>query len=291
MQLLATLDFNLLPWGLWCAAVALIAWRWPALRGTTLVAPALWSILAMLVMAIAEDLETPAVDGPAPSWRLPLRYFTGVTSLCPAIALFGAKRPQNRAWQFIVVTLWTVLSLPSVHWWLAGRGESFGIHVAQEWFLAILLLMTGVNYLPTRFAIASLLISVAQFLLLQTFLPFSSITPQAELKSLVLCFGALVFVIVRSPRRRMAREPLDRLWLDFRDAFGAVWGLRVQQRVNQSAAMYGWKLRLDWHSFTPLEGQTIPPEIRKSLQDNLANLLRRFVSPAWIAERLTADVN
>jgi hypothetical protein len=109
--------------------------------------------------------------------------------------------------------------------------------------------------------------------------------------ALALFATTIVMVCIGWPRRRPAKSPLDRVWLDFRDAYGAVWGLRVQQRVNQAAAMYGWNLRLDWQGFTSLDGAVISRETEKSVRDNLANLLRRFVSPAWIAEQRSEPLN
>lgn len=291
MQILAALDLDWLPWALWMASIATLIWRWPMIRRTTLVAPAVWAVLALLLMAVLSDVATPGDSEGVESWQLPLRYFVGVTSLCPAMALFGAKRPQDRAWQFIVVTLWVVLSLPSVHWWLVGGGEPLSMHAAQSWFLLILWITTSVNYLPTRFAVSSLLVSVAQASLLFDFLPLASRVPGFTVNSLLVCTVALALTVSGWPKRRPAVFALDRVWIDFRDMFGAVWALRVQQRVNQSAMMYRWKLRLDWHGFTLLDATELPPHTEKALQDNLANLLRRFVSPAWIAERLKPGIH
>jgi hypothetical protein len=284
MPLFAELDFDPLPW-VWAAlSIGLIAWRWPRLRGTTLIAPTIWSVAAIACLAVANAALYSGSDSSSVSWRPPLQYFAGVTSLCPAMALFGAKRPQNGAWQFIVLSLWIVLCLPSLHWWAVGD-DAFGVHSAQSWFLLILLLMTGSNYCATRFAVSSLLVTVAQFLLLGEFLPISLPIPRLAQHSVAFCTLAIILIALDWPRKRVARFSLDRVWLDFRDAFGAVWALRVQQRLNQSATMYGWNVRLDWRGFVPVEGTAISPEIQKSLQDNLSNLLRRFVSPQWIAER------
>ena len=286
MPFFAKLSFDPLPWASALLSIGLIAWRWRHIRGTTLIAPTIWAVFALVCLATTNDAMSSQAVGSIASWQSPLQYFAGVTSLCPAMALFGAKRPQNGAWQFIVLSLWIVLSLPSLHCWLVRSGDAFGIHSAQSWFLLVLLIMTAGNYLATRFVISSMLVTAAQFALLGKFLPFSLSIPRLAPHSSALCAIAIILVVFGLPRKRVVRFSLDRVWLDFRDAFGAVWGLRVQQRVNQSATMYGWNVRLDWHGFTPLEGSTISPEIEKPLQDNLRNLLRRFVSPQWIAKRL-----
>jgi hypothetical protein len=96
-------------------------------------------------------------------------------------------------------------------------------------------------------------------------------------------------------RRTTASDGYDRLWIDFRDAFGLLWALRVQERVNAAAAMYGWPFMLVWSGFVETEsGQPIAafsPETEKALRQNLKGLLRRFVSPEWIGERLAGDLD
>ena len=278
------MDDRLISIGLWLVGVGSILVRWRRLRGTTLVAPAVWAIVALTVIA------TLAVVAPVSTLFLPqdrvLRwhwYVAATATFCPPMALFGAKRPQNQMWQFIVISLWFVLLMPALSQEIArGGGTTLGLDPVRSWFLNILVLMVALNYLPTRFAVSSLLFTAAQVCLLMDFLPLTV--------PLALCVGAILLVALkRAPLRTV--PPLDRLWLDFRDAFGAVWALRIQQRVNQSAEMYDWKLRLDWRGFTPLEGNKIPPSTEKAVRDNLNNLLRRFVSPQWIAERLGQAVD
>ncbi len=84
---------------------------------------------------------------------------------------------------------------------------------------------------------------------------------------------------------------LDRVWLDFRDAFGAVWGLRVMERMNASAAMLGWPVTLSWQGFLANEPGAGNVETPQIVEDSLRTLLRRFVSPAWIDERLAGIGN
>jgi hypothetical protein len=274
--------------------LAALLFRWPKLRGTTLVAPATWTMVVLLLLALAEVVISPDTDTHSdPVWASALRYLVGTATLCPSMALLGAKRPQNAAWQFIVVSLWMVLCLPSAHTLLFTSAPAPTLHAAQSWFLVILIVMTGTNYLPTRFALPSIIFSLAQVLLLYNFLPFATwwsldegLHQRDVIVALALFSTTIVVVCLGWPRPQTAKSPLDRLWLNFRDAYGAVWGLRVQQRINQAATMYGWKLRLDWHGFMPLEGAAISRETEKSVRDNLTNLLRRFVSPRWVAERL-----
>jgi hypothetical protein len=222
----------------------------------------------------------------------------GVATLCPPIAVLGAKRPQNLAWQLIVLSLAIVLSLPVLRPLVLEDGRGPSVHSAQSWFLLILLVVASTNYLPTAYWSTSLMVSIGQIVLLYEFLPLSRLWPLANwlqanafAVSLALFTSAICMVALGWPRRKSAAHSLNRLWLDFRDAFGAVWGLRVQQRVNQSASMYAWNVRLDWHGFSPRDASAISPQMQKAIEDNMKSVLRRFVSPQWIGERLETIVD
>jgi hypothetical protein len=86
------------------------------------------------------------------------------------------------------------------------------------------------------------------------------------------------------------------IWRDFRDWYGTVWGVRVMERINNSAAMNQWPIRLGWDGFSsgdstgnhegePLAAQ-IAPQQQAAIEQSLRNLLRRFVSSQWIEARL-----
>jgi hypothetical protein len=186
-----------------------------------------------------------------------------------------------------VGALWLILSLPSVEWLLFGGIEE--LHPARFWFLAILIVMGALNGLLTRYWPSSLLTAGAQGALIAPHLEVSAQVfdpgggPLVALALFALAWG---LVARQWPRRGRASLPLDRVWLDFRDDFGAVWALRVAQRLNESAARYDWPLVLDWRGFAGRDGKPVdlvPPAV----DDSLRTLLRRFVSPRWIDERLS----
>jgi hypothetical protein len=82
--------------------------------------------------------------------------------------------------------------------------------------------------------------------------------------------------------------------VDFRNAFGAAWGLRVQERFNALAQRHRWPVYLTWHGFRPLGGALGPERpdpvsadrLEALLVEALRSVLWRFVSPRWIAVRL-----
>lgn len=278
-----------------CAAIGIgtLLWNWPRLKGTTLIAPAVWSLLVFALLPMAAFLSSSSPDGGTPlAGSAGLRLIVATACCCPAMAVFGAKRPQAAAWQFIVGSLWLVLAIPGLRVLLLGDGSPVVLHSAQSWFLFALWSMAAVNYLPTRYAVPGLLVAAAQLALTCEYLPLPAAWQQAPwlsanvypLAAALLMTAALVVGSGLLPRAA-AKHPLDRRWIDFRDAFGAVWGLRCQQRINQSAEMYGWPVRLEWNGFATVGANPINAELDRAIRNNLGNMLRRFVSPEWIAER------
>ncbi len=267
------------------------------LTGTTLVAVWYWSVVCLVTIAGAELLIALAAGQPAASWVMPLRLLAATSSFCPTMALLGAKRPQDRGWQFIVVALWGVLSLPGFHWLLFGGVRE--MHPAQLGFFAILVGVGLVNGTGTRYWPASVLYAAGQALLLAPFVWIVApwIDPTVgSCAGLASMIGGWWLMAIRWPPARSAHMGLDRVWFDFRDAFGAVWSLRVMERMNASAAMYAWPVRLTWNGFVPYaseqdEADGGPPvlQVPSAVEPSLRTLLRRFVSAEWIDERMNRD--
>ncbi len=256
------------------------------LSGTTLAAVWVWSLVSLAAIGAAELLVAFAGGEPASPWSHAMRFSAAVSSICPVMALLGAKRPQDRGWQFIVFTLWVILSLPAAHWLLFGGVRE--IHPAQVGLLAILIGAGAINAMATRQWLAGLLYALGQVALLGPFL--TSLEPWLGgqrgpfigLALVVTCW----LLLALSRERSNAPSGLDRVWLDFRNAFGAVWGLRVMERMNASSAMYGWPVTLTWQGFVPRGEAPGAAELPAIIEDSMRTLLRRFVSPEWIDERL-----
>jgi hypothetical protein len=271
------------------AAVALAALvaRRRRLAGTTLVAPWCWAVASMLSIAATEILVGTLGGPSAPKWGAPLRFAAAMSSYAPVMALFGAKRPQSRGWQFVVASLVAILGLPAARWALAGGVRE--IHAAWLSFLAILTIAGAANALGTRNWFPSLLVALAQAALVAPFLGWTDARAGAALGPLV-ALAALAAAhgleALGLPRPAAARSPIDRLWRDFRDAFGLVWGLRVAERVNASATMYDWDILLAWHGFVDCHDGQPAAAVDEAAVETLRGLLRRFVSPEWIDERL-----
>lgn len=266
------------------AALVGLARRWRSLAGTTLRAPWYWMLAALAALAACE-LAT--LSGAHAGWTQHVRYLAAVATFCPLMAVLGAKRPQDRGWQFIVASLWIVAALPSVEQWFTRPHAALELHTAWRWFLLILIAIGLFNGLPTRYWASSLLTAAGQACLLSAHLPLSAGWQGGTADAATLWrLGAIAWCAAVAlwgwdlPRRRGTRPPLDRLWLDFRDLVGAMWALRVADRINAASAQSGWSARLGWHGWT-FDGEP-PPALERSLR----MLLRRFVSPQWIDRRL-----
>jgi hypothetical protein len=287
-----------LGWLLLAFAVAVLAMGshliWLARRlvvGTTLTAAWWWAALAWCALVAAAMSGVYSLDGADHAgWQPSLAMAVGMLSVCPGVAVLGAKRPQHVAWQWIVLSLWVVLVLPAVGWQLLDTEPS--VHPARRWFLLVLVAMGVVNYLPTRYGLAAFLLGAAQWLLLADYLPggglLQGVSPRWALLVIVFALGALW----RRVDRPANEDPLERLWRDFRDLYGLLWGLRVAERFNTQANAGGWTVTLSWRGFhTPSDSGVadLAPEERQAVVDNLSSWLRRFVDAGWIEKRLVGQ--
>ena len=272
--------------GLACLAGLLILFvRRRALGGTTLLAPWAWSVVALVAVAGAEIVV--GLDASLPlNWRMGLRYAAAMATFTPIMALLGAKRPQDRGWQFIVLSLWAILALPSFEWLLFGEIKE--LHPARLWFLLILVGVGAANGVGTRRWLSSVCYAAGQGALMAPFLSTTvAALPDSSAPLVGLALIAASYALpMRARDAQVNAEGLNRAWLDFRDAYGLVWSLRVAERMNASAAMYSWPVQLGWQGFHNREPSSGPVVAPAAVEESLRTLLRRFVSAAWIDARI-----
>ncbi len=286
MQIPSPIWFSFM--GLAVVATAIVGITRTRRRGTTLVAPANWCLVSLgLVVTVEAWLYLRPVGASEAAWR----YLAAVSTFCPIMAMLGAKRPQDRGWQFIVASLWIVLALPATQDLVFSPGGRLHLHAAWRWFLAILIIMSLANYLPTRFGLSAVLACLGQAVLLREQSPFMAAAPERGETS----WGILLLAVsILWARASIAREPAtapgwNRVWKDFRDCFGVVWALRITERVNQSARDYRWSIRLTWPGFVLADEPTGLPDrsaFSPQVELSLGTLLRRFVSQEWIDTRM-----
>ncbi len=323
-------------------AILLVA-RCGSLRGTTLVAPSAWAAAAFALLAAAELAAWSFADHPI--WISHLRFLAAGATFCPLMALLGAKRPQDRGWQFVVLSLLGLIVFYGLTELAYRPDRPPALHWVVRWLLIAPLVTIGLlNHLLTRYWLPAILVAVGQVLLLspqfpelQGWLPaWLTEGPRAgDAVALVgiacLSAAALVVCLAGFPGRRRVAElarvqpprslatsatnesGFDRVWLDFRDAYGALWGLRVAARFNQSAQQLGWGVRLGWRGLEATVGPhgdrsrgRVSPRLvfasrrdvatcldpsrhEQAMRQVLQSLLRRFVDADWLAARWRED--
>ncbi len=262
-------------------AVAIILRACRRLRHTTLLAPGVWAIASLVAVMIG--VAGSAAENTSAAEHI--HYLAAVSTLAPFVALLGAKRPQNRAWQWIVAALLLLLALQSLKAIVIDRGAPPALHSAWRWLLAILLVAELLNYLPTTSAPAAGLVLAGQVFLLAQQLPGAAWLPEprGSWGLSLLSAGVLAAAVVWQLRPRSLVAPassddaaaLDRAWRGFRDAYGALWALRVAERINTTSRQHGWPTRLRWRGF-----QSFKPERPNAAeeQESAAKLFRAMLT-------------
>jgi hypothetical protein len=269
-----------------------------SLRGTTLLLPWRWLVAAVFVWTavFAATMLRPLEPGLADQ----LWYAAGILGLCPPIAVLGSRRPMSQVWSlFILIPLLLVFAWPACSDW-SHRFQSSHWKLEEPMFVGFcLVLVMGLgNFLGTRLGLASLLWSAAQFLVVAPLGPVAKLGMAPDFRTrmwaVLLLIAGVWWGRLRCHLARSARSPLDNLWLSYREAFGLVWGKRLQDRFNFNARNAQTGFRLFRHGFALVDDREIPqpgeltPEQCEFAEYTLRWLLRRFVDPEWIDERLAA---
>ena len=154
---------------------------------------------------------------------------------CAGVAVLGARWPGAAAWNLVVVGLLAVLALPLAE--AVALGTTVRPGTMRIIFLSSLVLVTVVNYLPTRLSSAAVLVGVGAGAAVH------SIIDAAPLGEFVAwCLGLAPWFGWLGVRSRYP----DRQWETFRDRYGLVWGLRLKDQFNRAAANAGLPCVLGW---------------------------------------------
>ena len=126
-----------------------LAARLPLVRGTTLLPPMVWAVISGVSLAAIGALE--GFQPVQTISRDALRFAVTVGTFCPVMAVLGAKRPQDRGWQWIVLSLWAVAVWPAVQAALLPAGTVIDLFIVWKLFLVGLVVVGLLNYLPTQY--------------------------------------------------------------------------------------------------------------------------------------------
>ena len=224
-----------------------LARAWQANRHSSLVLAVSWGMGAW-----AAWLTAALVYCYGPASLVPgLRYLAVCLTGCAAVAVLGARRPGVGAWNFVVVGLLSVLLLQ----WFEGLDRLRDAPI-RPLFLAATVGVGVVNYLPTRLGLAALLLGAGCALQVATLVwPESRLGAFEQSSNLsgLLAGASTWLALAIQVKTRPPANALDAIWLDFRDRFGLVWGQRVREQFNRSAAHAGWTIQLDWWGMRPVQ--------------------------------------
>jgi len=292
------------------AALAAAAWGWcrgrEAVAGTTLMAAWRWG-LGALGMSLAAAVAG-ALDAVSPGEIDHLWYAACVLWLCPAVAVLGARRPGSAAWNgFVMVPLLLVLEWPVSGVALAGRigGASQGplfealtLDGPELIGWMVVLVLGGGNYLMTRRGAAVLGGAAGVLALLW---PLCGSPPGGAWTDLVRLCGSLALAAALwwagrrdsvSPPQPDAdrRRRLALAWDDFYQAYGMVWAIRVEARVNEELARLEGGGLLGPGGVRFFDEELVDEAGRDAVYRRAESTLRwlweRFVDEAWVEKRL-----
>jgi hypothetical protein len=249
-----------------------------------------WSTIAALAWCIAAGASlvgSSSVIGQ-------LWYVAAVVTLCPWIAVLGARRPTVRVWNwFVVLPLLAVLLWPVALCWMPRGPDRLALAAPHVIGFALVLVMGTGNYLGTRFTGLAVLTCMSEGLLLMwltTDAPSGERPWLAAVPAIVLFQGVLTTISSKAPRRDSSGW--NRLWVDFCNTFGIVWANRIAERVNAEAAKAHWTVRLQPQGFVSAD-PAMPADLQRNasqIDHTMRWLLRRFVDDEWIDRRLQAQV-
>jgi hypothetical protein len=286
------------------ASVAIVSTARPVLQArivtgtTTLLEAWRWGVVALSVWCgtwFITELAPIVRGGMADQ----LWLASAILMVSPLVAALGARRPGSRVWSwFVVLPVIIVLFLPAVTAWNRDlRPTDLRLEVPMLIGYGLVLLMGAGNYLGTRFAVPALLVAAACLIVvwpmsqLADRLPLQRSTANAT-ASIVLSTAAWLGAWQAGRSTHSRRSAIDRVWNDFRDFFGVVWGRRLMDRINDTARQEGWSVQMHFDGLVQIDASKpadLSPEQLERVDQALRWLLRRFVDPEWIDERLKGD--
>jgi hypothetical protein len=260
--------------------VAAVVWRaaW-RLRGTTLAAPALWATITALVFAIVEGFIPSRNLGDVALATALARYGATAGTFCPIMAVLGAKRPQDRGWQWVVASLWLILLVPAGQAWVARGGNTLELSAVWRVLLVGLAGLTLLNYGPTAWCVNAALVAGGQFVLLSVYFYDATVEDLCMSRLIAVALFAVAAGLRPWRRRDVGMHATER-WLAFRNGWGAFWGLRVMHRINETAEASQWPVRLTWGGFAftneHRDAATLDERVSAHIEQTMDSLLWRF---------------
>lgn len=268
-----------------------------SVRGTSLTAAVFWSGWFQVTLTVA-TIATFFGRRIGSGWLDQIWYLAAVSALCPFVAVLGARRGRLRDWNlFIVLPLMLVLEWPALaQWEESAFGTPLDLEAPTRIGYGVVLLMGAGNYLGSRWTWPVLSGMIGCCLIVSS---LGSVSPTERLNGDILRSVAGLFLLagfvnaLRGAKQSREISGWSRVWLDFRDLFGQVWGTRLMLRVNEVAQREAWPWRLTESGLRPVNeavsqavDETVPEPNSDPLVDHCFRwLLKPFVDDEWINRR------
>ena len=260
------------------------AWRWA--DGTALRGALVWAVLALSCGILAQIVALFELRENGKPVCGVLTYVMTLAALAGLISVLNARVPGGGAWAVLMVLLLVVFCIPLLESAGRVRGVAGAVVVVLDspWtiFYGLLVLMGVTNFLPTRYGPAAVVLGIGfalEYLVLtRTEWPAGW---RAQLWTVIAgCLAVAVRLCRHCAQKEIqGRDRLECQWIWFRDHWGVVWGLRIQDRFNRTAASSQWPIRLSWFGLTWVNGNSSVREERVPdvAEATFRGLIRRFV--------------
>ncbi len=266
---------------------------WRAARGTALRPALVWAALALAFLLSASGLgiDEPLAGGRPGAGRL--TYISVLCLLAAFVSVLNARVPGSRVWAGLMALLVLIFLIPWLESSLRMRRaqELAQLRLDSPWtlFYGFMVVVGVTNYLPTRFALAAVGFAVTFFL---EYLGLTRLDWPPDRRALLWSWVAWTSVLSvwtarwRADHGPAARLPFERVWFWFRDAWGVVWALRIQERFNRTAGLKGWRVRLSWFGLAesgPIQRDDTVIVPGEAIAD-FRSLVRRFAQAERVEE-------
>lgn len=273
-----------------------------SVRHTSLTSAAAWAVWFQVTLT-ATTIATLFKSRVSPGILDQLWYLTAVSALCPFVAVLGARRSRLLEWSlFIVLPLIVVLEWPALaQLTRCWHGQRLELETPALIGFGVVMVMSMGSYAVDLdgFSLKAILWIGTWGLLVFGLAPgvnwkqwSGELSPQV---AAIIVFQITVWQYVAGTTQRNVRYcAWDRVWFDFQKFFGTVWALRLMARVNEVAERDHWPWRLTPNGMQPATRNAPHPGLPASdprVDQTFRWLLKPFVDPEWIDERLRASTD
>lgn len=270
-----------------------------SVRHTSLTTAAAWAIWFQVILTVT-TIATLCKSRVQPGLLDQLWYLTAVSALCPFVAVLGARRGRLLEWSlFIVLPLIVVLEWPALaQLTRCWHGQRLELETPALIGFALVLVMALGQFLDTRHPFSTLTWMAAWGNVCWSLRSSTAdllIDRNADQRITIFFLLQFWLAVAFETRPRPAvKNGWNRVWNDYRNIFGNLWALRLLARVNDVARRDKWPWTLTEGGLIPVDHQNATagePTGDPRVDQTFRWLLKPFVDPEWIDERLRASTD